>query len=81
MGIREDIKNGLIWYNCTKLVNPPPEKERFGTRKVILMEIFGKKGVKYAIKTVIYKSWDWVRPPLLGTKSQLLPKICFGGFP
>ena len=24
---------------------------------------FRQKGVKYAIKTVIYKSWDWFRPP------------------
>ena len=30
---------------------------------VIFLEIFGKKRVKYAIKTVICKSWDWVRPP------------------
>ena len=43
-----------------------------------------KKGQIY-YKTVIYKSCDWVRPPpppsLLGPNSQLLPKICFGGFP
>ena len=42
---------------------------------------FRQKRVKYAIKTVIYKSWDWVRPPLLGPNSQLLPKICFACFP
>ena len=31
---------------------------------------------------ILKKSWDWVRPPpLLGPNSQLLPKICFEGFP
>ena len=32
--------------------------------------------------SILKKSWDWVRPPpLLGPKSQLLPKICFACFP
>ena len=30
---------------------------------VIFFGNFRQKRVKYAIKTVIYKSWDWVRPP------------------
>ena len=61
---------------------PPPLPERWD----FFREFFGnfrQKRVKYAIKTVICKSWDWVRPPppLLGPNSQLLPKICFACFP
>ena len=33
------------------------------------------------VVVLVLKSWDWVRPPLLGTKSQLLPKISFEGSP
>ena len=40
-----------IWPN--RLDPPSPNVEIFS---VNLSEIFGKKGVKYAIKTVIYKS-------------------------
>ena len=70
---------GKSWeFGPTGLTPPSPN---VGIFSVNLPEIFGKKRVKYAIKTVIYKSWDWVRLPLLGPKSQLLPKICFGGFP
>ena len=41
---------------------PPPLPERWD----FFREFFGnfrRKRVKYAIKTVLYKSWDWVRPP------------------
>ena len=43
-------------------------------------EIVDKKGVKYAIKTVIYKSWDWVRPPppLLGQIPNFNRKFVLG---
>ena len=35
------------------------------------------------VVVLILKNWDWVRPlaPLVGTKSQLWPKICFAGSP
>ena len=66
-------------FHYSHWMSPPPVRWDF------FREFFGyfrQKRVKYAIKTVIYKSWDWVRPPpLLGPNSQLLPKICFGGSP
>ena len=36
--------------------------------------------MKYAIKTVIYKSWDWVRPPppLLGQIPNFYRKFVLG---
>ena len=45
-------KNGFIWINWPKLVNPPQDFYiyREFTRN------FRQKGVKYATKTVIYKS-------------------------
>ena len=75
---------GKSWdFVPTGLTPPlPPLPERWD----FFREFFGnfrRKRVKYAIKTVLYKSWDWVRPspPLLGPNSQLLPKICFASFP
>ena len=59
---------------------PPPLPERWDFFREFVGN-FRQNRVKYAFKTVIYKSWDWVRPRLLGPNSQLLPKICFGGSP
>ena len=49
MLLKKSKKNTYIRYYtfCNK---------SFGSFTVDLPEIFGKKGVKYAIKTVIYKS-------------------------
>ena len=70
---------GKSWdFGPTGLTPPLPERWDFFRG---FFGNFRQKRVKYAIKTVLYKSWDWVRPPLLGTKSQLLPKICFACFP
>ena len=41
---------------------PPPLPERWDFFREFVGK-FWQKMVKYAIKTVIYKSWDWVRPP------------------
>ena len=68
-------KNGKIWDNRPKLENPPIYFHRFGNFTVNLPEIFGKKGVEYAIKTVIYKSLGPPDPihPHLGRLSQIFP--------
>ena len=54
---------GKSWdFGPTSLTPPPPLPERWD----FFREFFGnfrQKRVKYAIKTVICKSWDWVRPP------------------
>ena len=73
---------GKSWEFGPTGLTPLPLLERWD----FFREFFGnfrQKRVKYAIKTVIYKSWDWVRPPPppLGPNSQLFPKICFGGSP
>ena len=47
---------GKSWdFGPTGLTPPLPERGFFGNLR--------HKRVKYAIKTVLYKSWDWVRPP------------------
>ena len=40
-----------------------PAKQIFGQSWDFYCEFTRQKGVKYAIKIVIYKSWDWFRPP------------------
>ena len=56
-------RNGFIWDNCPKLVDPPTHTLK---REILrdlghLPEIFDKRGVKYAIITLIYtgcpKKW------------------------
>ena len=44
-------------------VDPPPLSERWDFSREFV-EIFRQKRGKFAIKTVINKSWVWVRPPL-----------------
>ena len=76
----EDIESWLLIKgdNWLKIVNPPihplnfTDFIRFGTFTVNLLEIFDKKGVKYAVKTLIFNVWDhptlpthiWVNYPL-----------------
>ena len=59
-------KFGTIDPNCE--THPPPQFHRFVTFSVNLPKISGKKGVKYLIKTVIYKSLGQLDPthPHLG---------------
>ena len=44
---------------CPNWLDPPLLLESWD----FYCEFTRQKGVKYAIKTVIYKSWDWFRPP------------------
>ena len=68
MLLKKSKKNTYIRYNtfCDK---------SFGSFTVDLPEIFDKKGVKYAIKTVIYKSFGPPDPTHshLGQFSQIKP--------
>ena len=58
--VRGAPKQNKSWELGPTGLTPPPSPN-VGIFSVNLPEIFGKKRVKYAIKTVIYKSWDWVR--------------------
>ena len=56
------------------MYDDPPLPERWD----FFREFFGnfrQKRVKYAIKTVLYKSWDWVRPPSLGQNPNFYRKF------
>ena len=57
----------------------PPLPERWDFFRKFVGNFWQKK-VKYAIKTVIYKSWDWVRPPppLLGQIPNFNRKFVLG---
>ena len=62
--LREAIKNGFIWY---------PLKKRFGTRKVIFLEMFNQKGVKYAIKKMVHLVQLYqIKPFLLAPSGALV---------
>ena len=87
---REAIKekNGFIWDNWPKLLNPPPEKERFGIKSDFYRDFtqyFGKELVKYAIKQW-FKKFGTSRPrqPTFPKFWSIVPnKTVFfsGGFP
>ena len=68
---------GKSWEFGPTDLTPLPERWDF-FRKFV--GNFWQKRVKYAIKTVIYKSWDWVRPPppLLGQIPNFYRKFVLG---
>ena len=55
---------------------PPPLPKRWDFFREFV-ENFRQNRVKYALKTVIYKSWDWVRPlpPSLGQNPNFYRKF------